>query len=46
MKSWSLVSIVKYVISGLAIRTFGFPLKNGSLAYISPKDLDTDNFPG
>lgn len=34
------------MISGSDINTYGFPPNLISLAYISPNDLDTDNFPG
>jgi len=46
IKSCSAGSIVKYVIYGLAIKTLGFPPNSGFLASISPKDLETDSFPG
>ncbi len=46
IKSWLFGSISKYVIYGLAINTFGFPPYFSIFASISPKDLETDNFPG
>lgn len=46
MKSCSAGSIVKYVTSGLAIKTLGFPPYYGFFASISPNDRETDSFPG
>ena len=34
------------MISGFAINTLGFPSYLGSLASISPKERETDSFPG
>ena len=45
IKSWFSV-ILKLLISGIAIITFGFPPYYFSFASISPKVLDTLNQPG
>ena len=38
--------ILKAVMSGSAMTTFGFPSYFGILASMSPNVLDTDNLPG
>ena len=45
MKSCSLF-ILKALISGVAIKTFGFPPNFSIFASTSPNDLLTDNRPG
>ena len=45
-KKSSFFVIVNLLIYGSTQTQFGIPLKSRSLASISPKVLETDNFPG